>query len=241
MASMSKIALIALGAIALTSAASASAAVVYLDFEGIAPYPNASDVLIQNYYDGGAASNGNVGPALGVKFTSDALLLCLNNIGTTCSNTSRGDVGIPSSRNGALYFPFANPAMNVAAGFDTGFSFTYSAPYAAGTSVSIFAGLDGSGALLATSVLPLTPNGSGGCDAGYAANYCPFASFSLTFAGVAQSVVFGGSSNRQVFDDFTFGSATVGGIPEPASWTMLVVGFGLIGVAARRRQTIVAA
>lgn len=225
------------------AATTASASVVYLDFEGIASYPNGSDVLIQNYYDGGAASNGNVGPALGVRFTSDALLLCLNNVGTTCSNTSRGDVGLPGSRNGALYFPFANPAMNVAAGFDTGFSFTYSAPFATGTSVSIYDGLDGTGMLLATSLLPLTPDGkAGGCDVTYAANYCPFASFSLTFAGVAHSVVFGGLSNSQVFDDLTFGSATPGGgVPEPASWAMLVAGFGLVGAAARRRKTVIAA
>lgn len=30
-------------------------------------------------------------------------------------------------------------------------------------------------------------------------------------------------------------------VPEPASWALLVVGFGLVGVSARRRTTVVAA
>ena len=37
--------------------------------------------------------------------------------------------------------------------------------------------------------------------------------------------------------DYLLGAA---GIPEPASWAMLIAGFGLIGVASRRRRTAVA-
>jgi len=33
----------------------------------------------------------------------------------------------------------------------------------------------------------------------------------------------------------------VGGVPEPASWALMLTGFGLVGVAARRRQRYVAA
>ncbi len=32
-----------------------------------------------------------------------------------------------------------------------------------------------------------------------------------------------------------------GGIPEPATWAMLILGFGLVGSAARRRRTVVSA
>jgi PEP-CTERM motif len=32
--------------------------------------------------------------------------------------------------------------------------------------------------------------------------------------------------------------AVTGGVPEPASWAMLIVGFGLVGAAARRRTAI---
>ena len=33
-----------------------------------------------------------------------------------------------------------------------------------------------------------------------------------------------------------FGSRAVNGVPEPASWAMMLGGFGLLGAAARRRQ-----
>lgn len=43
------------------------------------------------------------------------------------------------------------------------------------------------------------------------------------------------------FDDNSgFISASVS-VPEPASWAMMIAGFGLVGAAARRRRTIVAA
>jgi len=222
-------------------ATAAQAQPIYLDFENIAPYPNNSNVIIGGYYNGGTSSIGTSGTNYGVEFTSSAILLCLNTAGTFCSNTSRGGQGIASSAFGALYFPNANPTMNVAAGFDTGFSFVYSDPFAVGTTVSIFSGLDGTGSLLASALLPGTANA--GCDSAISggANYCPFNAYSIGFDGVAKSVVFGGEINAQVFDDFTFGSVTVGGaVPEPASWAMMIGGIGLIGGAMRRRSVKVA-
>jgi hypothetical protein len=32
-----------------------------------------------------------------------------------------------------------------------------------------------------------------------------------------------------------------GGVPEPATWAMMIAGFGLVGASARRRRTLVAA
>ena len=230
-----KIVKIAFAGLMLAIASSASAEVIYLDFENIADYPNDSNILIDGYYNGGTASNGNSGVNLGVEFSSGATLLCLNNIGVSCSNTSRGDQGIDTSRNGALYFPSTNPFMNVAAGFDTGFAGVYSDPFSAGSFISIFDDIDGLGNLLATLNLPGTPDGFGACP-GYTAQYCPFIEFSVAFSGVAKSVFFGGAANSQVFDDITFGSIDAGGPIVKASSPSILALFGLAiaGLGARR-------
>ncbi len=41
-----------------------------------------------------------------------------------------------------------------------------------------------------------------------------------------------------LLDGVTFTPDTVAGVPEPASWAIMMVGFGLLGVAARRRRHI---
>ena len=37
------------------------------------------------------------------------------------------------------------------------------------------------------------------------------------------------------------GVLTIGSVPEPESWALLIAGFGLVGAMARRRRTVVAA
>jgi hypothetical protein len=41
--------------------------------------------------------------------------------------------------------------------------------------------------------------------------------------------------------EFTQSDVTAGGVPEPASWAMMIAGFGLVGAAMRRRQRSLAA
>jgi choice-of-anchor C domain-containing protein len=63
------------------------------------------------------------------------------------------------------------------------------------------------------------------------------AASTLVFAS-ADSTAFGAAlDNVSVLDEGGIGST----VPEPASWAMLIVGFGLIGVSSRRRQRVVAA
>ncbi len=223
---------LALSVVALAMPVASQAAVIVLDFEKIAPYPNNNDVLIQNYYNGGTSSNGSSGTNFGVAFSANSLAICLNSLTVSCSNTSRGGLAPTSSQGGLFFLDGAQSIMNVAAGFTTGFSFNYVALSNPG-SVSVFSGLNGTGTNLGTILLPTN---AGSCP-GYNAGFCPFKPVGVTFAGTALSVSFAGVANQIVFDDITFGSAIVGGaVPEPATWAMMLAGFGIVGGAMRRRQ-----
>jgi hypothetical protein len=121
--------------------------------------------------------------------------------------------------------------MDVPAGFTTGFSFDYTAPYYTG-SVTVWSGLDGGGTELASISLPTTADaGNSGCG-GY--DYCPYAPVGVTFSGTAQSVIFSGTQNYIIFDDITLGSSTAGGAPEPA--TLGLFGLGLAGLCVISRK-----
>jgi hypothetical protein len=108
--------------------------------------------------------------------------------------------------------------MNVAAGFNTGFSFFYLAVDNPGL-INVYDGLDGTGTVLATLNLPTTLS-----------NRTPVLPIGVNFAGVAKSVDFGTAFIGIVVDNITLGSAVPGGstaVPEPFT----IVGT-LIGSAA---------
>lgn len=52
--------------------------------------------------------------------------------------------------------------------------------------------------------------------------------------GIASALFSTGEVGNFTLDDISFGGSTVSAAPEPATWAMMILGFGLAGVAIRR-------
>ena len=199
------------------AASSATAAVVTLDFVGVANPSN--QTTVGGFYNGGTSGDGNSGTNFGVAFSNNALAI----------NSYNGS-GEPNP--GVLFFLSGGAVtIDYSAGFTTGFSFNYSSN--SNATIKVYDGLGATGNLLAS--IALANNYVSGC------GYCAWDPIGVSFAGTAKSIDFGGGANFVAYDNITFGSTTPGGVPEPASWAMLIAGFGLVGAAARRRQSVLAA
>ncbi len=245
-------------AAAVLLAAPAAATVRYLSFEGLLPYPMPAPldyyVKVGEYYSGKRTNLAYLppGPDYGITFGRVVLLVCLTTPSYDCGGnadyafTSKGGQGIPGSEGYGIAFVIDPFIVNVRDGFDTAFSGTYTSQFEGSATISIYSELNGGGTLLAQKTLGNTMSG---CDPAYGSPepwgfiYCPFDTFSLAFGGTAKSLVFSGALDPVRFDDFTFGSAIPGPqrpdpgpVPEPTTWAMLIAGFGLVGLAARRRR-----
>jgi hypothetical protein len=88
---------------------------------------------------------------------------------------------------------------------------------------SLYSGAPGSGTLVTTSGAPIT---GPAIDAILGAG-----SYYLQIAG----------SDVAVNNELVTGGITLSAVPEPATWAMMITGFGLLGLAARRRRELATA
>jgi hypothetical protein len=195
----------------------AFAAPIVLTFEGLGDFE-----AVQNYYNGGTGGNGSgPGPNYGIAFGADSLALISSTAGGSGNFTNA-----PSMPTVLFWLDGPGDVMNVAAGFDTGFSFFYSAAYAG--SVEVYDGLNGTGTQLASLSLPVTPN-----DPNLPEFYNAWVSIGVAFSGIAHSAIFSGSADYIGFDNITLGSATPGNVPVPP--TVWLLGSSLLGLVGWRR------
>ena len=201
----------------LLSAAAASADTVNLDFTGATSYASVAD-----FYNGGYDSAGATGTNYGASFTGS--MIALTNDGTGSGSNGQFFTNAPTS---TVVFANANdvPAvMNVASGFNSSFSVTYSS-VSAPTTVSIWSGLNDTGTLLSSFTLAAN---SDSCVAGSPA--CVWTTTQVNFAGEAQSVDFSSNAANALFTNIGYA------VPLPASGLLMTFGLGGLALFGVRRR-----
>jgi hypothetical protein len=129
------------------------------------------------------------------------------------------DLGFGAS-TGQLYANFSSAVSDFSL-----MAYKLAGPETRVITVNAYSGLNGTGTLLGT-----VSRAFGGPN--YQAD-----TFSLTGLSGAQSFGFNADTRGNTwFDNFSATVAVGGAVPEPASWALMIGGFGLAGAASRRRR-----
>ena len=79
-----------------------------------------------------------------------------------------------------------------------------------------------------------------GADGGTNPNPWTSYSFNVSLAAGSYAIRFAQADNQLFFTQGVDNVFVGGAVPEPASWAMLIAGFGLVGASARRRRVVAA-
>lgn len=194
---------------------------VNMTFAGL----DANGEWVNTYYDGGCGDSFNGGPVhcggpnYGVVWTN--ALACGAPIGF-CFGT--GNEPTPPNILAFYYNSDGQYFMNVAEGFTNSFSFYYASPDVSHV-ITIYSGLNGTGAILDTLVTTTT------------GTYCAPPLFlscwslaTLNFSGTAKSVLFGTSYEMAISDVTLADDLAVHPVPEPEQAYMFSFGVLMIGL-----------
>lgn len=154
---------------------------IVLDFEGIG-----NQAAIEHFYNGGTDEFDNVGPDFGGEFSGNTLGSVDQDEGGTGNFANE-----PSPDSILFWLSGGSTIMNYASGFTTGFSFFY--PSSVAATVSVYEGLDATGALLGT--IDLAAQCSDGCSGDPTGQYRNWDPVGVAFDGVARSIDFAGTAN----------------------------------------------
>ena len=209
--------------LSIVIAHTAGAAPITLTFEG---GPRDCEA-VDNYYNGGSGNQGTgPGPDLGIVFLSTYAGVD-DDVGGHC-----GNFGAEPSPDTTIWFQQGGQGawMNVASGFTQGLSFYYSNPNG-DNSIYIYSGTTGTGTLLATLFLPVTPWNGQPDPTG---TLSPFSFVSVAFSGTARSVDFRQLAHRAYVDNLTLAATTV---PGPAAAWLLGSALGIMGWLRRTARS----